>query len=194
MMVNDIREIASLLRSRAGGGRLAPRKPWREDVSGRIGRISFGPDAESQALKAGLLLWNDDLDASHSIAQEIETSTGSFWHGIMHRMEGDYGNAKYWFRLTGAHPVFPAIAAKAASRIAGGPPKTLLEGAVRDGKWNPYTFVDIVERAVREQRSGAVPTGAVEIVETIQKDEIEALLSFSFQQVFGGTLFDPDQG
>src|SRR5216117_2513318 len=41
-------------------------------------------DAPSgQLLRAGLLLWQDFLDAAHEIAQEVETKDGSYWHGFM---------------------------------------------------------------------------------------------------------------
>lgn len=59
---------------------------------------------------SGLWLLAGDLDRSHSISQGIETPEGSFWHGIMHRREGDFGNAKYWFRRVGRHPVIDQIA------------------------------------------------------------------------------------
>ena len=35
--------------------------------------------------------------AAHEIAQEIETPTGSWLHALMHLIEGDLGNARYWF-------------------------------------------------------------------------------------------------
>ena len=47
---------------------------------------------------AGVWLLHDYLDESHTISQRIDTPSGSFWHGIMHRREGDFSNAKYWFR------------------------------------------------------------------------------------------------
>ena len=55
--------------------------------------------------KCGLWLLAGDLDASHDISQTVETSDASFWHAIMHRREGDFSNAKYWFRRVGQHPV-----------------------------------------------------------------------------------------
>ena len=39
---------------------------------------------------SAIWLHHDFLDESHSISQNIATTTGSFWHGIMHRREGDY--------------------------------------------------------------------------------------------------------
>ena len=54
---------------------------------------------------AALWLLNNFLEESHEISQEIDSITGAFWHGIMHRREPDPGNAKYWFRQVGNHPV-----------------------------------------------------------------------------------------
>ncbi|HEX3725872.1 MAG TPA: hypothetical protein VHV08_06500, partial [Pirellulales bacterium] len=66
---------------------------------------------------AGLWLRHDFLDESHAISQEIETSGGSYWHGIMHRREGDFANSQYWFRRVGHHPIFPDLCS-AASQLA----------------------------------------------------------------------------
>lgn len=40
-------------------------------------------------------------EESHDIAQEIHTSTGSWIHALLHLIEGDTGNAGYWFRKAG---------------------------------------------------------------------------------------------
>jgi len=60
-------------------------------------------------LTSGLWLLAGDLDRSHSISQDLSSAEGSFLHGIMHRREGDFGNAKYWFRRVGDHPVLDQI-------------------------------------------------------------------------------------
>lgn len=59
----------------------------------------------SPLVLSGLWLYVDDLDRSHTLSQNIHTSTGSYWHAIMHRREGDFWNSKYWFRKVGEHPV-----------------------------------------------------------------------------------------
>lgn len=38
-----------------------------------------------------------DWEAAHGIAQDIETHTGSWIHALLHLIEGDLGNARYWF-------------------------------------------------------------------------------------------------
>lgn len=59
---------------------------------------------------AGLWLLAGELDRSHTISQSIEAPEGSFLHGIMHRREGDFSNAKYWFRRSGVHEVHHLLA------------------------------------------------------------------------------------
>lgn len=61
--------------------------------------------ANRPTLATGLWLYVDDLDQSHTISQSIEDTTGSYWHGIMHRREGDFGNSRYWHRKAAGHPL-----------------------------------------------------------------------------------------
>jgi hypothetical protein len=46
----------------------------------------------ARACLAALWLYHDFLDESHTISQDVATTTGSYWHGIMHRREPDAGN------------------------------------------------------------------------------------------------------
>jgi hypothetical protein len=38
----------------------------------------------ANACLAGLWLYHDFLDESHTLSQAIDTPTGSYWHGVMH--------------------------------------------------------------------------------------------------------------
>jgi hypothetical protein len=42
---------------------------------------------------------------AHEIAQDLPTKMGSWIHGLLHAIEGDFGNAAYWYRLAGESPI-----------------------------------------------------------------------------------------
>jgi hypothetical protein len=52
-------------------------------------------------LRALDMLESGDWDGAHEIAQEDKTEIGSWLHGIVHILEGDQGNAQYWYRRAG---------------------------------------------------------------------------------------------
>lgn len=56
-------------------------------------------------IAAGLWLYVDDLERNHNVCQGIDTPTGAYWHGIMHRREGDFWNSRYWMRRAAGHPL-----------------------------------------------------------------------------------------
>lgn len=39
-----------------------------------------------------------EWDAAHALAQEQEDTQGAWVHAWLHRIEGDLGNADYWYR------------------------------------------------------------------------------------------------
>jgi hypothetical protein len=71
-------------------------------------------ESEAACILAGLWLWQDYLVESHEICQAIETPSGSLWHAILHRREGDFSNAKYWYARAGNHPALAGIASQSA--------------------------------------------------------------------------------
>ena len=68
------------------------------------------PSGISPELKAMWLARKGKWDKAHDLCQEIPGSTGSWIHAWLHRQEGDYGNACYWYSRAGK----PAAAADAS--------------------------------------------------------------------------------
>ncbi len=56
-----------------------------------------------QLLKAVALAQAGDWDAAHNIAQDYSDNTANWIHAVLHKMEGDRWNSKYWYAKTGGH-------------------------------------------------------------------------------------------
>ena len=128
----------------------------------------------AQACLAGLWLWHDFLDESHGISQELSGRDGSYWHAILHRREGDFGNSKYWLRRVGDHPIFVALADAVRPMAEQAPAAARFLGDHRS--WDPFAFVDLCERGIRE--GGELET----LCQRIQKAEWELLFDHDAQE------------
>jgi hypothetical protein len=125
---------------------------------------------------AGLWLVHDFLDESHALSQNIDTPSGAFWHGIMHRREGDYSNAKYWFRRVGAHEVFADLAAHVVLLGNNQDRVALAERVAPGGEFDPFAMVDAAQSAVR---TGGV---AEDFCRRVQLAEWELLFDFCYRR------------
>lgn len=59
------------------------------------------PEDIPPLLQSLLLDAAGDWDHAHQIAQSDSSVDGSWVHAYLHRMEGDLGNATYWYRSAG---------------------------------------------------------------------------------------------
>jgi hypothetical protein len=68
-------------------------------------KASLSGAAPAPGLDAPLAaLWwaaKGNWDEAHRIAQDQETTDAAWVHAYLHRVEGDLGNAGYWYRRTG---------------------------------------------------------------------------------------------
>ena len=95
------RQIADLLLARDPLPPLVPSEVYDAVLTWEIEAVT-APDL----VKIGLHLLNDDLAAGHVLSQQHEGEPlADYWHAIIHRREGDYGNSRYWFGRAGRSQV-----------------------------------------------------------------------------------------
>ena len=55
-----------------------------------------------ELLRAVELALAGDWDVAHELVQKIEGNSTAAWiHAVLHKMEGDLGNARYWYHRAG---------------------------------------------------------------------------------------------
>ena len=53
-----------------------------------------------------------DWNKAHEIAQDDDGADAAWVHAYLHRVEGDLGNARYWYARAGRAPATTSIAAE----------------------------------------------------------------------------------
>lgn len=57
---------------------------------------------KTDLIKAVDLALAKDWDAAHAIVQRHEGNATAAWiHAVLHKIEGDLGNSRYWYRQCG---------------------------------------------------------------------------------------------
>ncbi len=138
-------EIAGILELAGAGARPVPLV--RTGAGSPELRKAVSELRTTESVRGGLYLYCGSWDEAHSTADSIENSDGYFWHGIVHRQEPDAGNASYWFRKTGVHPVFVRLSAEAAAC------GFEVEPSAFGGGWDPFAFIEYCESARRRAGS-----------------------------------------
>jgi hypothetical protein len=138
--------------------------PERRDSAMSVDAVMAAVEGESALIQSAALLWHDHLDESHNFSQEISSADGSFLHGIMHRREPDYSNAKYWFNRVGSHPAYPEILERVTPLVSA----TSLE-KLAGTDWDAAAMVDAVSGARANSEEYA-------LLQQVQRVEFEVLL------------------
>ena len=105
-----------------------------------------------QLIKAVILLWHDYLDECHAICQDIKSSSGSLIHAMMHRREGDFWNAKYWYDRAGRHPVYEHYEAYLRTEYDSKSMPGDLRASLGE-RWNPGRITEEIEKVARNTES-----------------------------------------
>lgn len=140
-------EVAEILALDGGGARpmdLFPRARLSETVRDRLlkadARDMFPDARDPESALSGLFLYFSCLTEAHDLLHHFATFDSAYWHGIMHRMEGDAYNAGYWFRRVGHHPIYPSLASEAAAL-----------GYAPGREWDPFAFIRFCETSANSK-------------------------------------------
>jgi len=151
----------------------------------------------ARLLLAGLHLMNDDLAACHTICQAVGLETGSeassYWHGIVHRREPDFDNARGWFRKAegfgGLLPIREAVMRVLQDALqmpeygnARESAFTLIRILQESGTWNAVDLVEMCE-AAREEEGGPM----TRLLEEVQEAEMAAAFDWTYGEAVPGS-------
>jgi hypothetical protein len=122
-----------------------------EEVRMRASRMPL--DAPRRELLVGLaLLWHDDWNGAHAVAQRHEGRPDfDLLHAMGHRREGDFGNSDYWFSSAGRHPCFAALEAALKREMAEDDPWK--QKLMPKGLWSPSAFVAAIKASKKNAES-----------------------------------------
>ena len=174
-------EVADILAlpDAAGGARpmeLFPRQCTSEAIRDMLlkadARVLFHGARDPECALSGLFLYFSCLNEAHELAQKFATADAAYWHGIMHRMEGDGYNAGYWFHRAGTHPVFPSLHRKAG------------ELDYKQGReWDPFAFIRFCE--------ASAGTKDEDLAKRVQLAEWQVLFDYCAVPVYGNSRTAP---
>ena len=110
----------------------------RETDDARLfGAVPLQAAAPVDLVRAALFYYHNALDDSHKQAAKTEGDLAAYWHGMVHRREGDFENARYWMRRAGEQPVFPEMQGRASDASL---------HMSRQAKWDPFLFIHLCEQ------------------------------------------------
>ena len=126
------------------------------DDAAILGGANSLPGAPLPLLRAGLFYYHNAIADSHREAARDEGDLAAYWHGMVHRREGDFDNARYWMRRAGEQPVFQEM----QGRVHDGAPNM-----ARQSNWDPFLFINLCEQYKYGEHEYKKEIGALQRVE-----------------------------
>jgi hypothetical protein len=117
-------------------GRLASLAPGQMGLS-----LKAAESGHWELVRGGFYYAANAMGRAHALFQNADFPEGAYWHGMLHRREGDFPNALYWVRRAGRIPELAGLAgfspaafveACAAAAARGEEPPHLLEAQRRE--------------------------------------------------------------
>jgi hypothetical protein len=116
----------------------------------------------------GALLYSlDDLSGCHHFFQDTARDLVGYWHGMMHRREADFDNARYWFRRSGKLPFFDTLHRRASA---------ISPDVAQQDSWDPYLFAGQCE----QHRFGA--DSDIQELLRLQRAEFDVVFDYTWRQ------------
>lgn len=119
------------------------------------------PKSEA-GVACGLALRTGHLDEAHRYVQDSGVPLEMAWHGVMHRLEGDLWNSKYWFRRVGKLAIYDHLARQATETP--GLSKAVVQRVVAGNslRWQMDAWIDLWGDRTLESDS-AMKTSATQL-------------------------------
>jgi hypothetical protein len=96
------------------------------------------PSLKSTNYEAMLWLRLGLIDRAHEIVQSANRGISAYIHGIVHRLEGDFWNSKYWFRRVHDNRLFENLSDR-------------VERAIGLPGFDPAIYTDTVEQFLQSR-------------------------------------------
>ena len=140
---------------------------------------------------------NDDLDAAHQICQDVGNTSSlpeiSYWHGIIHRREPDFNNARSWFQRsqdlqandTLYHAIYNLLQRAIQMPDYGNAREIALQflkHLQNQETWDALYFLNLCETQSQNK-----DPHLEKLLEDIQAIEFQTLFHWTFQQAIGAT-------
>ena len=121
-----------------------PSHPTVPDLTAAIASLGVHP-----ALEVALHLLNNDLPSAHFLVRHMHAAPafeGMFLHGILHRIEGDFDNARAWYADVAKSEVYETVWPPGKDGAKGEDGQSMT-----GGKSGGVRFVDEVEAWVKRR-------------------------------------------